>query len=157
VPVSPILRICECCGAEQYFDLLPFPLITSIGKPGVCGPCSRAAVLGNQSGEVLKRGEVLSVLRDFAEITGIIPKEKSFRKSLQVLDLNAVDRGTAVALLMKLPTTPGLLEASGCNDWSQVLAAAGIGESPAPGSTEDVDPYLAMLRDFGYSSDDRGV
>jgi hypothetical protein len=71
-------------------------------------------------------GQVLTALRDFAELTGTVPSAKSFRESLLMPGLRDTDRGIAVALLLTIPTSDEVLAITDCSSWSQVLQHAGI-------------------------------
>lgn len=121
----PTVRRCVCCGAEHYYDVARYSLIRSFGPPGICAPCMTAACYGESYSGPFERIGILSALRDFADVTNTIPAS-SFRQNVYTAGMSDADRGVVIALLLAIPSSPTVLDITGCSTWLKVLQAAGI-------------------------------
>lgn len=120
----PTVRTCVCCGAEHYYDLARYYLIRTFGGPGICAPCMRGARYGDVP-LVRSRSQILGALRDYSDLTSTTPA-RTFRESVYTAAMSDEDRGLAIALLLSIPDSAVVMEATNCSNWLNVLRAAGI-------------------------------
>lgn len=130
----PEWKRCPLCGEDFIEDSLPVPLIDRLGinQLDFCAPCLRDTVLQNNGNDAVSREEIMSYLRDLANVLKRIPPQGFGGGMHDLLDMSTEERLVVLRRLQQKPASRRVKELFG--SWSKALIEAGLLEDG--GSTQ---------------------
>lgn len=128
---APEWKLCPLCGENFVEDSLPVPLIERLGTNQIdfCAPCLRDTVLQNTGNDAASREEIISYLRDLADLLKRIPPQDFGGGICDLLDMSTYERLAVLRKLLRKPTPRRVKELFG--SWFKALIDAELLEDGA--------------------------
>ena len=123
---KPKWKVCPLCNHKFVEDSLPYPLVKRLGinQLDFCAPCLRDTVLQTSGNKALSREEVLTYLRDLADVLQRVPSQNFGEGMNDLYDLGAEERLAILQVLKRKPTVGRMKELFG--SWLKALIEAGV-------------------------------
>jgi hypothetical protein len=121
---KPVWKTCPLCNKRFVEDSLPVPLVRRLGIDYIdfCAPCLSEAFF--QGSDALSKEQVLSYLRDLADVLQRVPSQ-NFGEGIGDLDgLNYQERLALLQVLKRKPTVRLVKKLFG--SWLKALVEAGV-------------------------------
>ncbi len=128
---APEWKRCPLCGLEFIESSLPVPLVERLGidQLDFCAPCLRGLVLQNTGNNTASKEDVLSYLRDLAQLITRIPSQDF---GAGMYDLRGMSTDERLAVLKKLKSKPAQRRVKDLfGSWFKALIAADLLEEGA--------------------------
>jgi len=128
---APEWKLCPLCSENFVEDSLPVPLIERLGTNQIdfCAPCLRDTVLQNTGNDAASREEIISYLRDLADLLKRIPPQDFAVGMCDLLDMSTDERLAVLRKLLRKPTPRRVKELFG--SWFKALIDAELLEDGA--------------------------
>lgn len=123
---KPKWKTCPLCSKRFVEDSLPYPLVKRLGinQLDFCAPCLMDTVLQSSGKEDLSRQEVLTYLRDLADVLQRVPSQNFGEGMNDLYDLSTTERLSILQILKGKPTARRVRELFG--SWLKALIEARV-------------------------------
>ncbi len=103
---KPEWKVCPLCNQKFVEDSLPVPLTKRLGinQLDFCAPCLSYTIFQNSGNETLSRQEVLTYLRDLADVLKRVPSQDFGEGMYDLYDLSTQERLAVLRALKRKPT-----------------------------------------------------
>lgn len=123
---KPEWKLCPLCNHRFVEDSLPGPLVERLGidQLDFCAPCLKDTVLQSSGNDNLSKQEVLTYLRDLADVLERVPPQNFGIGRNDFVDMSTQERLAVLQVLKRKPTRHRVKELHG--SWLKALVEAGV-------------------------------